>query len=81
MMLQSTSLMMVEEYNYAIPAREGFSEPLFIQFTNSINVHYRERFKETFQHFYTIGFFVKRVLQYFLRSLQFLFENVKFNYV
>ena len=73
--------MMVEEYNYAIPAREGFGEPLFIQFTNSINVHYRERFKETFRHFYTIGFFFKRVLQYFLRSLQFLFENVKFNCV
>ena len=61
--------MMVEEYNNAIPARESFGEPLFIQFTNSINVHYRERFKETFRHLYTIGFFVKRVLQYFLRSL------------
>ena len=48
--------MMVEEYNYAIPAREGLGEPLFIHFTNSINVHYREGFKETFQHFYTIGF-------------------------
>ena len=71
----------LEAYFPLDTADEGFGEPLFIQFTNSINVHYRERFKETFRHFYTIGFFVKRVLQYFLWSLQFLFENVKFNYV
>ena len=57
--------MMVEEYNYAIPARESFGEPLFIQFTNSINVPYRERFKETFRHFYTIGFFCQESIAVF----------------